>query len=131
MLCYLKKRNVYCKNTSYHPLRVVWPSGLWRYSEEHVVYKKIHNGNCCQIATEFDLQRVKKFAYYKKQKIMQDCINVKSSGNNKVRYLARKGRNKKKAKSKAMCKKYEDLQNLKMAEDIPFSVERDSHSTLA
>ena len=43
---------------------------------------------------------------------MQDCINVKSSRNDKVRHLAWKGRNKK--KKEAMCKKlHSELNSLK------------------
>ena len=63
--------------------------------------------------TEFDSQKEsKKFAYNEKAKIMQDCINVKSSRNDKVRHLARKGRNKK--KKEAMCKKlHSELNSLK------------------
>ena len=56
---------------------------LW----EILVYKS-EQGNCRRIATELDSQKgVEKFAY-NKAKIMQNCINVRSSRNDKVRHLA-------------------------------------------
>ena len=56
--------------------------------------------NCRLIATEFNSQTVKKLCLRQRAKLMQYCINVKSSRNDKVRHLARKGRNKK----QKMCK---------------------------
>ena len=91
--------------------RVVWPSGLRRYLGNACVQKFTRklspNRNWVRLA-----KRVVKFAYNEKAKIMQDCINVKSSRNDKVRHLAWKGRNKK--KKEAMCKKlHSELNSLK------------------
>ena len=57
--------------------------------------------------TRSTCQRVEKFAYDKKKeaKNMQDCINVKSSRNNKVRHLARKRKKQEKGKCKQRVKK--------------------------
>ena len=75
---------------------------------------KNSQGNCRRIATEFDSQKEwKKLAYNEKAKIMQDCINVKSSRNNKVRHLARKGRNKKQAMFKELHNELNSLNKFK------------------
>ena len=43
---------------------------------------------------------------------MQNCINVRSSRNDKVRHLAWKGRNKKKEKEKACIEPHSELNSL-------------------